>query len=172
MRAGLRVLKTCFEAFSRKLQTYEPIRTALQKYTASGWTVLVLPWVVGTRGFVHEQSLHGALKFFDIPHKQWSSIVQDSVRASVEALAFMCRLRFCPSLKKRTFDTDEPQSYLTMHASRSKIWQKTQTIWEISNINFPTLVYNSIFQSLLSRLGTLGAERWNKLLLDSVLISL
>ena len=37
-----------FGASSRKLQTYEPIRTALQNYTASGWTVLVLSWVVDT----------------------------------------------------------------------------------------------------------------------------
>ena len=63
-----------FEAFSRKLQTYEPIRTALPKYTASGWTVRVLLWVVCTRRLVHEQSSHDTLKFLDIPHKQWQSI--------------------------------------------------------------------------------------------------
>ena len=50
-----------FEAFSKKLQIYDPVQTALRKYTASGWTVRVLPWVVGTRGFVHEQSLHYTL---------------------------------------------------------------------------------------------------------------
>ena len=98
------------EAFSRKQQPYEPIRIALQKYTASGWRFWVLPWVVGTRGLVHEQSLHGTLKFLDIPHKQWSSILQDSVRASFEALAFMCRLCFSTFLQNRTFDTDDPQS--------------------------------------------------------------
>ena len=91
-------------------QPYEPIRIALQKCTASGWRVWVLPWVVGTRGLVHEQSLHGTLKFLDIPHKQWSSILQDSVRASFEALAFMCRLCFSTFLQNRTFDTDDPQS--------------------------------------------------------------
>ena len=30
-----------FEAYSKKLQTYEPVGTALQKYTASGWTVRI-----------------------------------------------------------------------------------------------------------------------------------
>ena len=44
-----------FEAHSRKLQTSDPFRTALQKHTASGWTVGVLPWVVGMRGLVQEQ---------------------------------------------------------------------------------------------------------------------
>ena len=117
-----------FEAYSRKLQIYDPVRTALRKYTASGWTVLVLPWVVGTRGFVHEQSLHDTLKFLDIPHKQWPSIVQDSVRASVEALAFMCRLRFSPSLQNRTFDTDDPQSFLTMHAADQRSGRKRKAI--------------------------------------------
>ena len=66
-----------FEACSRKLQAYKPIQTMLQKYTASGWTVQVLQWLVGTWGrLVSEQSLHNidhTLKFLDVPHKQWSS---------------------------------------------------------------------------------------------------
>ena len=37
-----------FEAYSRKLQTNKPFWIALQKYTASGWTIWVLLWVVGT----------------------------------------------------------------------------------------------------------------------------
>ena len=117
-----------FEAYSRKLQTYKPVQIALQKCTASGWIIRVLPWVVGTQGFVYEQSLHDMLKFLDIPHKQWSSIVQDSVRASVEALAFICRLRFSPSLQNRTFDTDDPQSYLTMHAADKRSGRKRKAI--------------------------------------------
>ena len=129
-----------FEAYSRKLQTYEPVRIALQKYT-----VLFLPWVVGTWGLVHEHSLHDTLKFLGIPHKQWSSIVQDSVRASVEALAFMCRLRFSPSLQNRTFDTDDPQSFLTMHAADQRSGRKRKAI--------------SNEKSLISTF-----QRWSKLL--------
>ena len=84
--------------------------------------------MVGTRGFVHEQSLHDTLKLLDIPHKQWSSIVQDSVRASVEALAFICRLRFSPSLQNWTFDTDDPQFYLQMHAADQRPGRKRKAI--------------------------------------------
>ena len=49
---------------------------------------------MGARGLVHEQSLQDALDFLDIPREQRSPIVRDTVRAPVEALAFMCRLRF------------------------------------------------------------------------------
>ena len=64
---------------------------------------------MGARGLVHEQSLQDALEFLDIPREQRSPIiVRDTVRASVEALAFMCRLQFSPSLQNRTFDTDDP----------------------------------------------------------------
>ena len=55
---------------------------------------------MGARGLVHQQSLQDALEFLDIPREQRSPIiVRDTVRASVEALAFMCRLRFSPSLQ-------------------------------------------------------------------------
>ena len=72
------------------------------------------------------------------PHRQWSSIVQDSVRASVEALAFMCRLSFSPSLQNRTFNTDDPQSYLKMHAANQQSGRKRKVI---SNENISLKYY-------------------------------
>ena len=106
------------------IRTSVPVLTALQKYTASGWTVWVLPWAVGTRGFVHEQSLHDTLKFLDICQKQWSSIIQDSVCALVQALAFMCKLLFSLYLQNQSFNTDDPQSYLKMHAGYEQSGRK------------------------------------------------
>ena len=107
------------EAYGRRLQAYESIRTALQKYTASGWTVWFLPLLVGVQ--VHnEQSLQDALKFLGIPHKKWPSTLQDSVRASIEALAFICRQGFSLSLQNGTFDADDPQSRLGNACSRSE----------------------------------------------------
>ena len=35
------------EAHNRKLQSYTPLLAALQEYVDSGWTVSILPWVVG-----------------------------------------------------------------------------------------------------------------------------
>ena len=53
---------------------------------------------------------HNALKFLDIPHKLWTYFVQDAVHTFVEALAFICRLCFSPSLQNLTFNTDDAQS--------------------------------------------------------------
>ena len=100
------------EAYDRELQVYGPLRVALHKYISSGWTVRVLPWIVGARGLIYEQSVQAALEFLEIPRKQWSSIVRSTVQESVEALAFMCKLRFSPSSQNRIFDTDDPRSNL------------------------------------------------------------
>ena len=89
------------EAYHRKLQAYHPF--------TSGWTIRIIQWVVGARGLIHELSLQDALEFLDMPHEQRSPIVRDTVRASVEALAFMCRLCFSSSPQNRTLDTNDPQ---------------------------------------------------------------
>ena len=44
----------------------------------------------------------------------------------VEALAFMCRLCFSPSLQNRTVDTDDPQFYLEMHAADQRLAESTR----------------------------------------------
>ncbi len=35
------------EAYRRKIQKYAPILSALQYYIQAGWTIEILPWVVG-----------------------------------------------------------------------------------------------------------------------------
>ena len=115
---------------------------ALKSYIASGWTIRIIPWVVEPGGLVHEQSLQDALEFLEIPRGQRSQIVRDTVRASVEALTFMCRLRSLQNrppphaerldvaqkhsvrrekpARQRTFDTDDPQpSQLTNAADQN-----------------------------------------------------
>ena len=60
------------EAYGRKLQAYIPSNFLLEQHfknTVSGWTVPVLPSVMGAQGLVHEQSLHNTLKFFGITRK-------------------------------------------------------------------------------------------------------
>ena len=115
------------EAYQRKIKAYHPILVALKNYIASGWTIRIIPWVVGARGLVHEQSLQDALEFLDIPREQRSPIVRDTVRASVEALAFMCRLRFSPSLQNRTFDTDDPLPNQVANAADQNLSRKRKT---------------------------------------------
>ena len=55
--------ETLVKAYGRKLQTYDPIWIALQKYTASGswWTAQVFLLEIGAWGLVHDQLLHFTL---------------------------------------------------------------------------------------------------------------
>ena len=55
------------ETYRRKIQKYAPILSALQYYIQAGWTIEILPWVVGIRGLANTKHLHAALAFLDIP---------------------------------------------------------------------------------------------------------
>ena len=79
-------------------------------------------------GLIASKSLHDTLKFLDIPDKQWLCIVQDSVYAFLEALAFMCRISFSPSLQNRSFDTSDPQSNLEINAAYQRMIGKRKAI--------------------------------------------
>ena len=114
------------EAYYRKLQAYHHFLVALKNYIASGWTIRIIQWVVGARGLSHEQSLHDALEFLDIPREQRSPIVWNTVHASVEALAFMCRLRFSPVSppQNRPLNTADPQQNQVTNASDQNLSRK------------------------------------------------
>ena len=124
-----------FEAYSRKLQTYELLHWQVESCRHTNlfeqhFRNTLQHWLVGTRGLVHEQSftiLWNSLIYM-IPHKRRSSIVQDSIFSSVEALAFVCRLCFSPSLQNRTFDADDPQSCLIMPAAYQQSGRKGKAI--------------------------------------------
>ncbi len=62
---------------------------ALQHYIHSGWSIEIVPWVVGIRGFADTKYFHSALGYLAIPKSQWKVIIEDSVFASVRALAYM-----------------------------------------------------------------------------------
>ena len=83
-------------AHDRKMNTYGPLVEALGHYSDSGWSVKILPWVVGARGLVQEQAMHHALEYLEVPKTSWRPIIEDTVLASVSALAFMHRIRFSP----------------------------------------------------------------------------
>lgn len=81
-------------AHQAKLDTYQPLCRALCDYTNSGWDVRVLPWIVGARGLVRKRDLCNALEFLEVPLERWQTIIEDTIRASITALAFMHRTRF------------------------------------------------------------------------------
>ena len=73
-----------FEAtFQGKLAIYAPLLMALSSYTESGWTVQVLPWVVGARGLIQTRNMRNALEFLEVPHGKWQSIIDSTDKASV-----------------------------------------------------------------------------------------
>ena len=79
------------EAYRRKIQKHEPILSAWQYYIHAGWTIEILPSVVGIRGlanqgitgFVDTKHLHAALAFLNIPRQQWNDMIGDSVLESL-----------------------------------------------------------------------------------------
>jgi hypothetical protein len=90
------------EAYRRKKRKYYPIKSALYQYIREGWIIEILPWVIGIRGLADTVHLQTALAFLDIPKQKWKAIIEDSVLASVRALAYMHRIRYSSSNCKPT----------------------------------------------------------------------
>ncbi len=97
-------------AYRGKLAIYAPLITALSYYTESGWQVQILPWVVGARGLVQKCHKREALEYLEVPQGKQQSIIDDTVEASIAALAFMSRTWFS-ALSRPTLqspNTDPP----------------------------------------------------------------
>jgi hypothetical protein len=76
------------EAYSSKEQKYCPARSALHHhYISEGWTIEILPWVISICGLADPANLQMALSFLDILQQKWRAIIEESVQASVRALA-------------------------------------------------------------------------------------
>ena len=95
------------EAYRRKIQKYAPILSALQYYIQDGWAIEILPWVVGIRGLANTKHLHAALAFLDIPRQKWKDVIEDSVLASVRALAYMHTIRYTGAGRRAAMATDD-----------------------------------------------------------------
>ena len=100
-------------AYERKLSVYSPLVDALGHYSDSGWSVQILPWVVGARGLVQERYMHHALKYLEVPKKVWRPIIEETVLASISALAFMHRIRFSPHVLVRLSEARNPSPQMS-----------------------------------------------------------
>ena len=64
--------------------------------------------MVGAQDMVRVDLLTPALDFLEIPQQKWTGIIESTVRASVEELAYMSRVRFSRTatliLMTRNFD--------------------------------------------------------------------
>ncbi len=97
------------EAYRRKKRKCGPIKSALYQYIRGGWTIEILPCVIGIRGLTDTVHLQTALSFLDVPKQKWKAIIEDTVLASVRALAYMHRIRYSSSNSKPTADKMEHQ---------------------------------------------------------------
>ena len=104
-------------AYNAKKSKYAPILPALQHYTDRGWSVEILPWVIGIRGLTDTGHLHQALQYLDIPKQRWPLIIADSALASVRGLAYMHGIRYSAS---RPGSTGESEDLPPIAARRSK----------------------------------------------------
>ncbi len=64
----------------------------------------ILPWVVDIRGFVDTKHLYAAFEYLAIPESQWKIMIENSVLASVRALAYMHKIRNSGAGRKSTMD--------------------------------------------------------------------
>jgi len=98
------------EAYNRKKRRYTPLLTALQQYVDNGWTIRILPWIVGARGLICEQHLTTVLDYLDIPQSRWSLIISCTVQESIETLAYMHKIRYSLQNKNKISITMNPGS--------------------------------------------------------------
>ena len=94
----------------RKETKYGPIKLALLGYETKGWQVQVLPWIVGILGMVLTEELQAIASFLNIPNTAWQTLIDCSVTASVEALAFMHRVRYARSSETHLSDSNASTS--------------------------------------------------------------
>jgi len=94
-------------AYNTKKSKYAPILPALQYYSDHGWSVEILPWVIGIRGLADTGHLHQALQYLDIPKQRWPLIIADSVLASVRGLAYMHGIRYSASRSASTGESED-----------------------------------------------------------------
>ncbi len=96
------------EAYRSKKRKCCPVRSALHHYIREGWTIEILPWVIGIRGLTDTASLQ-KVSFLDIPQQKWRDIIDDSVLASVKALAYMHKVQYSSNNRQPTMDkVDQP----------------------------------------------------------------
>jgi hypothetical protein len=118
------------EAYRSKKRKYGPVRSALHHYIREGWTIEILPWVIGIRGLTDTASLQQALSFLDISQQKWRDIIEDSVLASVRALAYLHRIRYSSSNRNPTPDKLE-QQMLNARTSRKRRRPRTESMEEM-----------------------------------------
>ena len=66
------------------------------------------------------------LDFLEIPIQKWTGIIEATVRASVEELAHMNRIRFSASSQNSIFDSDDPKLSYASHENFLSVGSKSK----------------------------------------------
>ena len=73
---------------------------------------------------VRTELLTPALEFLEISKQKWAGIIEATVRASVEELAYMNRVHFSTSGQNSIFDSDGPKSSYATHENLLSVGRK------------------------------------------------
>jgi hypothetical protein len=118
-------------AVDRKLQTYAPLKVALQRYPASGWTVEILPWVVGVRGLLKVSVFAPIFKFLSIPTPRRITLLEETALESAKAFYFLHQTRRAAILPQNTisggFATDDPGRSCNRKRKRRSVEEYVET---------------------------------------------
>ena len=120
-----------FEACSRRLQTYEPVRFSSNSASKIHCLRMDRPGPSMGRGYSGTYAWTIITRFAEIPWFSSYAMFIYCPRFCMRfcwSSGFMCRLHFSPSLQNRTFDTDDPKSYLTMDAADQRSGRKCKAI--------------------------------------------
>ena len=131
-------------------QNHRGCAWGLVQWTRPVWT---RPQAVHPEMIVHEQSLQDVLEFLDMPREQRSPIMWDTVRASVEALAFLCRLRFSPSLQIWAFDSDNPLPNQLTNAADQNFSRKRKTAVPKESLASTLLRWTTILPKMKTKIA-------------------
>ena len=73
---------------------------------------------------VRTELLTPAFEFLEIPKQKWAGIIEATVSASVEELAYMNRVRFSTCSPNSIFDNDDPKSSYAVHENLLSVGRK------------------------------------------------
>jgi hypothetical protein len=59
------------------------------------------------------------LEFLEISKQKWATIIEHSIRKTIEGLAYMNRIRFSLSSQHKNFDTDDPTALAANQEKRN-----------------------------------------------------
>jgi hypothetical protein len=123
-------------AVDRKQQTYAPLKVALQRHPASGWTVEILPWVVGVRGLLKVSVFAPIFEYLSIPNPIRITLLEETALKSAKAFYFLHQTRGAAIYPRNTVTggsaTDDPRRSCIRKRKRRSVeeYMETRKKWK------------------------------------------